>query len=47
MTNKKLKGYCASPIVYDGNVYGIDDTLLACLDVATGRQQWKVTDERK
>ena len=40
-TNKKLKGYYASPIVYEGNAYGIDDTLLACLELASGRQRWK------
>ncbi len=39
--NNKLKAYYASPIVYEGYIYGIDDTLLACLDVATGRQRWK------
>ncbi len=39
--NNKLKGGYASPIVYDGYVYGIDETLLACLDLATGRPKWK------
>ena len=39
--NNKLKAYYASPIVYEENIYGIDDTLLACLDIATGQQRWK------
>ena len=39
--NNKLKGYYASPIVYEDNIYGIDDTLMACLDLSTGKQRWK------
>ena len=41
LEKQQAEGYYASPIVYEGHVYGIDDTLLACLDVATGRQKWK------
>ncbi len=39
--NNKLKSSYACPIVYQGHVYGIDETLLACLDLASGRQLWK------
>lgn len=39
--NNKLRCYFGTPIFYEGNLYGIDDTLLACVDAATGRQRWK------
>ncbi len=39
--NNKLKSYYGCPIIYQGHVYGIDETLLACLDLASGRQLWK------
>jgi outer membrane protein assembly factor BamB len=39
--NRKLKSGYASPIVYQGHVYGIDESILACLDVASGKQIWK------
>ena len=37
----KLKCGYANPIVYEGYVYGLDDTILACLEVASGKQLWK------
>lgn len=39
--NNKLKSSYGCPVVYQGHVYGIDETLLACLDLASGRQLWK------
>jgi len=39
--NNKLKSSYACPIVYQGHVYGIDEALLACLDLTTGKQLWK------
>jgi outer membrane protein assembly factor BamB len=39
--NRKLKCGYASPIVYQGHVYGIDENILACLDVDTGKLRWK------
>jgi len=39
--NNKLKCYFGTPALFEGNLYGIDDTLLACVEAATGRQHWK------
>ncbi len=39
--NRKLKCGYANPIVYEGNVYGLDDIILACLELSTGKQLWK------
>ena len=39
--NNKLKCYFGTPVFYEGYLYGIDDTLLACIEAATGRQRWK------
>ena len=30
-----------SPVMRDGHVYGLDEGLLACLDLKTGRRLWK------
>lgn len=39
--NRKLKCGYSSPIVYQGHVYGIDESILACLETATGKPVWK------
>ena len=39
--NNKLKSSYGCPIVFQERVYGIDESLLACLDLASGRQLWK------
>ena len=39
--NRKLKASYAAPIVYQGNVYGIDEQILTCLELSTGKQRWK------
>ena len=39
--NNKLKCYFGTPVFYEGCLYGIDVTLLACVEAATGRQRWK------
>lgn len=39
--NRKLKCGYSCPIVYQGHVYGIDESILACLEVSSGKQQWK------
>jgi outer membrane protein assembly factor BamB len=39
--NRKLRCGYASPIVYQGHVYGIDESILACLEVDTGKLRWK------
>jgi outer membrane protein assembly factor BamB len=39
--NRKLKCAYANPNVYDGHVYGLDENILACLELASGKQLWK------
>lgn len=39
----RLKSKFASLLVRDDSVYGLDDGLLACLDLATGALRWKET----
>ncbi len=39
--SKRLKAKFANPYVRDGFVYGLDDGILTCLDLADGRQRWK------
>ncbi|MEX0977941.1 MAG: PQQ-binding-like beta-propeller repeat protein [Pirellulales bacterium] len=33
-------GY-SSPIAYQGHLYGLDENMLACVDLATGKRLWK------
>jgi len=40
-TSRALKAKFASFVPRDGFVYGLDDGILACIDVETGRRQWK------
>lgn len=39
--SRRLKGGYASPIAYDGAIYGIDESILVALDLADGKQRWK------
>ncbi|MEM7201408.1 MAG: PQQ-binding-like beta-propeller repeat protein [Planctomycetota bacterium] len=39
--SRRLKAKFANPVHREGYVYGLDDGILACLDVATGKRQWK------
>lgn len=39
--NKRLKCKMSSAIYYDGNLYGMDDGVMACLDAKTGDRKWK------
>jgi outer membrane protein assembly factor BamB len=43
-SNKKLRSHFNSPVVVDGEIYGIDGDAgggnLVCLDLATGEQKW-------
>ena len=34
-----------SPVAYKGFLYGVDDGLLACIDLETGKRRWKGGDE--
>ncbi len=39
--NKKMKTKFSSPVLYEGNIYGLDEAILACIDAATGELKWK------
>ncbi len=39
--NTRLRGQHTSPVLYQGHVYGFDDTTLVCLDFASGKVRWK------
>ncbi len=40
-TSRRLKAKFAVPVYRDGCVYGLDDGILACLDIETGKRLWK------
>jgi len=39
--NKKLKTKFSTAVLHEGHLYGLDDAILACVNVATGEQKWK------
>jgi outer membrane protein assembly factor BamB len=39
--NSRLKNKFNSSVLYQGYVYGLDDTILACIDARTGELKWK------
>ncbi len=39
--NRKLKASYSSPIAYQGYVFGLDENILTCLDLANGKPRWK------
>ena len=39
--NTRMKTQFSSAVLHDGYIYGLDETILACLDAATGELQWK------
>ena len=39
--NIRMKNQFTSSILHDGHVYGLDESILACLDVETGQVKWK------
>jgi outer membrane protein assembly factor BamB len=40
-SSKRMKAKFANPVMRDGFVYGLDDGILACLDLKDGSQRWK------
>ncbi len=40
-TSKQLKLKFNGPVAKDGYVYGLDEGILVCLNLATGKRQWK------
>ena len=39
--SRQLKSKFNDPVVRDGFVYGLDEGILVCLDLATGKRRWK------
>jgi outer membrane protein assembly factor BamB len=36
-----MKTKFTTAVIYDGYVYGLDDGILACVDLKTGKRKWK------
>ena len=36
-----MKNKFTSLVFHDGHIYGLDETMLVCLEPNTGRKQWK------
>ena len=39
--NNRMKNQFTSSVLHDGFIYGLDESILACLDVTTGTLRWK------
>lgn len=39
--NKKMKNKFNDSVLFQGHLYGLDDGILACIDIETGAQKWK------
>ena len=39
--NQRMKNKFTSSVLHDGHIYGLDESILASVDVATGEQNWK------
>ncbi|MDE2925813.1 MAG: PQQ-like beta-propeller repeat protein [Acidobacteriota bacterium] len=39
--NKRMKNKFNGSVLHEGHVYGLDDAILACVDVTTGERKWK------
>lgn len=39
--NKRLKTKFSTAVLHEGFLYGLDDAILACVEVKTGEQKWK------
>jgi len=39
--NQRMKNKFTSSVLRDGYIYGLDESILACLDANTGEQKWK------
>ena len=40
-SSKRLKARFNGPVLHGGYIYGLDEGILTCIDVATGEQKWK------
>ena len=39
--NSRMKNKFTSPLLHEGYLYGLDESILACIDAATGELKWK------
>ena len=39
--NNRMKNRFSSSVLHDGYIYGLDESILACVEAATGELQWK------
>ena len=39
--NNRMKNQFTSSVLHEGFIYGLDESILACLDAATGELKWK------
>lgn len=39
--NNRMKNQFTSSVLHDGFIYGLDESILACLDASTGELEWK------
>ena len=39
--NARMKNRFASSVLYEGHIYGLDESILACIDASTGELKWK------
>lgn len=40
-TSKEMKTKFTTAVIHDGSIYGLDDGILACVDLKTGKRKWK------
>ena len=40
-TSRRMSPYYNDYVVYDGHLYGFDNNIFACVDLADGRRKWK------
>jgi outer membrane protein assembly factor BamB len=39
--NRRMRSHFSTPVLYRGHLYGFDDAMLVCLDIASGQVRWK------
>jgi outer membrane protein assembly factor BamB len=39
--NQRMKNKFTSSVLHNGYIYGLDESILACIEAATGEQKWK------
>jgi outer membrane protein assembly factor BamB len=39
--NQRIKNRFSSSVLHEGHIYGLDESILTCIDAATGEARWK------